>query len=238
MKSYIAGILAVLTCLALAGCRKDVSSVVTETVPNSEISLKETMAPTETFAAEMIPQPQDAVFVAAEDYIPDIHVELKYAAEDNFTGKVIYEFSTAYLRYGTVRKLAAVQADLRELGLGLKIWDGFRPVSAQFKLWEVCPDSRYVANPEKGFSNHNRGNAVDVTLVDSEGKELPMPTDFDDFTEKADRDYSDCSEEAANNAQLLEILMEKHGFSGYYKEWWHYSDTVTYPVEEYFQPTY
>lgn len=193
--------------------------------------------PEETAPPMEYPDPQDMVFVAVTDYIPDIQVDLKYAGTDNFTGQVIYEFSTVYLRYGTVVKLSAVQEDLKQLGLGLKIWDGFRPVAAQHKLWEVCPNSRYVANPNTGFSSHSRGNTVDVTLVDSQGREVEMPTGFDDFSKKADRDYSDCTREAADNALILEALMEKHGFSPYKAEWWHYSDTEGYPVEEEFCPT-
>lgn len=179
-------------------------------------------------------EPEGSVFVAVGDYAPDILVDLKYASQDNFTGQTVYEFTTVYLRYGTVKKLMAVQQDLQELGLGLKIWDGFRPVSAQYRLWEICPDPRYVADPENGFSSHSRGNTVDVTLVYSDGREAVMPTGFDDFTALADRDYSDCSLEAANNAEILEILMEKHGFTGYRREWWHYTDTDDYPVEEIF----
>lgn len=201
----------------------------------AETVMEKTTVPAET-EEEILPEPQDLIFVVVKDYIPDIYVDLKYATEDNFTGHIIYDFTNAYLRYGTVAKLAAVQADLKELGMGLKIWDGFRPVSAQYALWEVCPDNRYVANPKKGFSSHSRGNTVDVTLVDSEGNDLSMPSDFDDFSAKADRDYSDCTPEAANNAQILEILMEKHGFTGYKAEWWHFSDTVKYPVEEHFEP--
>ena len=170
------------------------------------------------------------------DYVPGIYQALMYATDRNFTGHVIYDFSDAYLRYGTVKKLASVNADLAELGLSLKIWDAFRPVSAQFKLWEVCPDPTFVADPQKGFSSHSRGNTVDVTLVDKNGRELEMPTGFDDFSSKADRDYSDCPETAASHAQLLEILMEKHGFEGYFGEWWHFSDTDKYPVEKNFSP--
>ena len=130
----------------------------------------------------------------------------------------------------------AVSRDLEELGLYLKIWDGFRPVSAQFRLWEICPDPTYVANPNSGYSSHSRGNTVDLTLVDGNGTELEMPTGFDDFSARADRDYSDCTPEEAANAQVLELVMEKHGFSGYFGEWWHFSDTDNYPVEEVFSP--
>ena len=149
---------------------------------------------------------------------------------------MIYDFQDAYLRYGTVKKLAGVCRDLAEMGLYIKIWDGFRPVSAQFALWEVCPDPTYVADPNVGFSSHSRGNTLDVTLVDENGVELEMPTGFDDFSAKADRDYSDCTAAAANNADILEILMEKHGFTGYAGEWWHYCDTMSYPVEREVEP--
>lgn len=231
MKRCSMVMLALLLCVTLTACGEPVPE------GSEATSVPEVSGAAETMisAHEGIDAvPEDSVFVAVTDYVPDIQVDLKYASEDNFTGQVVYDFSTAYLRYGTVKKLAAVQADLKELGLGLKIWDGFRPVSAQYRLWEICPDPRYVADPEKGFSSHSRGNTVDVTLVDSEGKDLLMPTGFDDFSALADRDYSDCTAEAANNAEILEILMEKHGFSGYRREWWHYTDTTEYPVEEIF----
>lgn len=208
------------------------------TEPTQETTM-ETTTETTTIPILTIPpaaEPEDGDFVKITDYIPTASQELFYATEHNFTGQVIYEFEDAYLRYGTVKKLAEVAEDLEELGLYLKIWDGFRPVAAQFRLWQICPDPTYVANPNKGFSSHSRGNTVDLTLVDGSGRELEMPTAFDDFSAKADRDYSDCSQTEKENAQLLEILMEKHGFTGYYGEWWHFSDTVSYPVEEAFTP--
>ena len=226
-------------CLLLCACKKEETTMETTTAPNAPVQA----LPTETLPLETETQPETAVpepapgdFVRVLDYIPDMYQELKYAADRNFTGQVIYDFSDAYLRYGTVKKLAAVCNDLAELGLSLKIWDGFRPVSAQFKLWEVCPDPTFVANPEKGFSSHSRGNTVDVTLVDRDGNELEMPSEFDDFSAKADRDYSDVEEEAAINALLLEETMIEAGFKPYSSEWWHFSDTDSYEVEENFTP--
>ncbi len=163
-------------------------------------------------------------------------MELKYATADNFTGTVIYDFQDAYLRYGTVKKLMQVQSALKEQGLGLKIWDGFRPTWAQFRLWEICPDPDFVSDPNVGFSNHSRGNTVDVTLVDSQGREVTMPTGFDDFSDLADRDYSDCSEEARKNALVLEKLMLAFGLKGYQGEWWHFTDERSYKVETEFTP--
>ena len=206
------------------------------TVP-AETQSSETLPPETTIQPEETrqePAPED--FVRVLDYIPGMYQELRYATADNFTGQVIYDFTDAYLRYSTVKKLAAVNEDLAQLGLALKIWDGFRPVSAQFKLWEVCPDPTFVANPTKGFSSHSRGNTVDVTLVAQDGTELEMPSAFDDFSGKANRDYSDTTKTAADHAELLEILMEKHGFYGYFDEWWHFYDNDQYPVEEAFTP--
>lgn len=181
---------------------------------------------------EPVPEPADEDLVEVLDYIPDLFVELKYATEDNFTGAVIYDFTSARLRYGTVKRLAAVQAELAEQGYALKIWDAYRPPAAQFTLWEVCPDPVYVANPNKGYSSHSRGNTVDVTLVLSDGTEIEMPTGFDDFSALADRDYGDVPEPARTNALLLENTMAAHGFACYAGEWWHFTDQDSYPVTE------
>lgn len=181
--------------------------------------------------------PPEEDFVRVAEYIPDIQVGLAYATVDNFTGQRIYAFEDAYLRYGTVKKLLLVQQDLAQYGLGLKIWDGYRPLSAQERLWEICPDPRFVSNPKTGTRSHCRGSAVDVTLIDlNTGEELEMPSGFDEFSAQGDRDYSDCTAEAAANAALLEKIMVRYGFKPYSAEWWHYSDTDSYPVEETFEP--
>lgn len=182
------------------------------------------------------PEPEAGDLVLISDYLPEVRTDLRYAGPDNFTGQAIYDFTGAYLRYGTLQKLSAAQEILAEQGYGLLIWDAFRPVSAQFRLWEVCPDPVYVANPERGYSSHSRGNTVDLTLVTLEGEAVEMPTGFDDFTPLADRDYSDIPEPAATHARLLEEVMTSCGFRPYQGEWWHFSDTDPYPVEENFQP--
>ena len=175
-------------------------------------------------------EPADDEIVRVLDYIPSIYVELKYATEDNFTGKVVYDFADAQLRYGTVKKLAGVQTELLAQGYSLKIWDAYRPVGAQFKLWEICPNPVYVANPNTGYSSHSRGNTVDVTLVLADGTEIKMPTGFDDFSTLADRDYSDVPADATENVLILENMMKDYGFNCYSGEWWHYSDSITYSV--------
>ena len=166
------------------------------------------------------------------DYIPDIWVDLRYAGENNFTGAAIYDFSDAYLRYGTVKKLAAVQEALRGEGLSLLIWDAYRPQYAQRLLWERCPDANFVANPDTGGSKHSNGGTVDITICTSDGAPMEMPSEFDEFSALADRDYSDVSAEAAANAEKLERLMDAAGFDGYSAEWWHYTDRDGYEIED------
>lgn len=177
---------------------------------------------------------KDSDYVKVKDYIPSIYVDLKYSTKDNFTKKRIYTFKDAYLRYGTVKKLKKVQNELLKKGYSLKIWDAYRPFEAQKKLWKVCPDSRYVANPNRGPKNHNLGTSIDITIVKKNGKTIPVPTGFDNFTKKADRNYSDISNKTAvKNAKLLEKVMYKYGFKGYAKEWWHYNDKVKYKYVKY-----
>lgn len=203
-----------------------------ETEPPTEAP---TEPPTEA-ETEPLPEPEDADFVKIIDYIPDVVIDLRYSTENNHTGKVIYDFEDIWLRYGTVKKLMKVQEKLKEDGYRLKIWDGFRPTYAQFSLWEACPDARYVANPYVEFSNHSRGNTIDLTIVYADGNEVLMPTEFDDTTPMADRVYDDCSPDAAHNSQYLEDIMVSCGFWGYWGEWWHYTDNTRYPVEEVFNP--
>ena len=105
-------------------------------------------------------------------------------------------------------------------------------MSAQYQLWEICPNPAYVANPHKGYSSHSRGNTVDITLLTVKGEEVKMPTDFDDFSEKADRKYSDCSPEERKNAKKLENFMKGEGFIPYSGEWWHFSDAHKYLVKK------
>lgn len=162
--------------------------------------------------------------VDLQQYIPGVMVELKYSSNDNVFGQSVYSIHKAYLRRGTAEKLKGVQEELEARNLGLKVWDAYRPPAAQFRLWEIMPDRRFVVNPYEGFSYHSRGVAVDLTLVDQEGQELLMPSGFDDFSSRADRDYSDVSTQQRDNALLLEEIMLKHGFMSIHYEWWHFAD--------------
>ncbi len=163
--------------------------------------------------------------VEVRDLDPDLEVELKYATEDNFTGRRLYPVEVCLLRRETAEKLAAANAEFVAGGYRLKIWDAYRPLSVQEVLWEHKPDPVYVADPETG-SNHNRGAAVDVTLVDEEGREIKMPTGFDVFTEEASRSYPDMPREARENMDYLTEVMIRHGFTPIESEWWHFNDTI------------
>lgn len=192
--------------------------------------------PEPEISAQPAPVLEDGDFVRVRDYIPDVQVCLPYAGAENFTGQVIYDFTDAWLRYGTVKKLAAAAERLAKEGWTLLIWDAFRPTWAQFKLWEACPDPNFVADPTRGFSSHSRGNTVDLTLALPDGTQAEMPSGFDEFSSLAGRDYSDVPEPAAAHARLLEDVMTACGFQGYSGEWWHFRDTDSYPVEEEFTP--
>ena len=150
-----------------------------------------------------------------------IVLDIRYATTNNFTGKQVYDEARFFLRTEAAKKLLEVQKELQSFGLGLKIFDGYRPLSVQKKFWEIMPDERYVADPKKG-SRHNRGAAVDLTLVDKNGNEIPMPTPYDDFTEKASRNYMDLSAQVIINRKFLEDIMTKYGFTGMPTEWWHF----------------
>ena len=218
-------------------------NVTTDDVSEKEMANIQETAAQEVTAQEIITpeittekEPENDEYVLVKKYIPDIYVELRYATENNFTGVKIYDFTEAYLRYGTVKKLTQVQKELKQQGYGLKIWDAYRPFEAQQKLWEVYPDPNYVANPANGMKKHNLGGTVDITMVAADGTVISMPTEFDDFSLKADRDYSDIEdEEAVKNVMILQNAMENNGFTGYQGEWWDYSDTDEYEAVD-FEP--
>lgn len=151
-------------------------------------------------------------------------IDLRYTTAENFFKTAFYPRNArALLRPETAAKLAKVQAELKTQGLGLKIWDAYRPLSVQRAMWKTLPDARYVADPSKG-GRHNRGAALDLTLVDANGKELAMPTPHDEFSEKAGAHFKLVPPEIFKNRQKLQQVMTKHGFAIYDPEWWHFDD--------------
>jgi D-alanyl-D-alanine dipeptidase len=155
--------------------------------------------------------------------MPNIQYDLRYSTTNNFMHQQVYKSgSRTYLRLVVARALARVQQQLNEKNLSLKIWDAYRPYSVTEKMWKMIGDERYVADPKKG-SGHNRGIAVDLTIIDkTTGKELDMGTGFDNFTDTAHQDFKDLSPEILNNRALLKTVMEKNGFVAMQTEWWHF----------------
>ncbi|WP_436652472.1 M15 family metallopeptidase [Lactiplantibacillus plantarum] len=153
----------------------------------------------------------------------EIIVDLRYATTNNFTHQVIYDFTTAIVRTGTAHKLAKASALVKQQGYRLKVWDAYRPISAQRRLFEVYPDPEFVAQPNPNFS-HQKGVTLDLTLAHPDGSELTMPTAFDDFTAAAHRDAPRTALQE-KNYQLLDTAMTAAGFVGYVNEWWDYRDT-------------
>jgi D-alanyl-D-alanine dipeptidase len=172
------------------------------------------------------PQPGDLVDITTID--PSIVVDIRYATTNNFTGVAVYPVGRCLLRRDIAERLERVQKGLEQRSLGLKVWDCYRPISVQEKFWALKPDSRYVMQPviQDGKpvegSKHNRGAAVDVTLVDASGSELPMPTDYDDFSERAHRTVLRGDSQAVRNMRILEVAMVREGFEPLPTEWWHF----------------
>ncbi|HTL89683.1 MAG TPA: M15 family metallopeptidase [Leptolyngbya sp.] len=161
------------------------------------------------------------VLVDIRSINPRIALDIRYATANNFVKQQLYPSARCILRASVAQQLSQVQTQLETRGLGLKVYDCYRPLSVQRRLWQILPDPRYVADPAYG-SRHNRGAAVDVTLVDRNGKELAMPTEFDDFTERAGRSYQNLSACILKNRQTLEDAMVKAGFIPLSTEWWHF----------------
>jgi D-alanyl-D-alanine dipeptidase len=160
--------------------------------------------------------------VEIRKYVPDIVLDIRYATTNNFTHHQMYKEARAFARLPVVLALKQVEADLKPKGLGIKIFDAYRPYAITVKFYEVAHDTNFVADPRKG-SKHNRGCAVDMTLVDLKtGKELDMPTGFDSFSKKAASAYADLPKIEVDNRAMLKNAMEARGFKEIPTEWWHF----------------
>lgn len=159
-------------------------------------------------------------------------IDLKYAGPDNFTGKVVYPQNVCVLRKSTALKLSKANSELKKSRFTIKVLDAYRPVYVQKIFWEIVMDENYIANPSKGGSNHNRGTAVDITLVDASGKEVEMPSKFDDFSSKSSRSSADIAPSVKKNLDLLTKAMLDSGFTAIQSEWWHFDDrdTASYAI--------
>ena len=155
--------------------------------------------------------------------IPELLTDWKYDSYENFTHQILYKNPVAYLRKEPAMALEKINKELKAIGLGILLFDAYRPYRVTRKMWAIVPDERYAANPAKG-SGHNRGAAVDLTLYELKtGKMLEMGTDFDHFSDTAHHDFTGLPQQTIQNRQLLKRTMMKHGFIPLSTEWWHYS---------------
>ncbi len=173
-----------------------------------------------------------SIWIDIQDLEPDIDLDIRYASTNNFVNEKMYECGKCFLRPEIAKALQKVQEDLREMGYGgLKIFDCYRPRPYQQALWDKVPDANYVSPPEKG-SMHNRGAAVDLTIIDQYGMELDMGTDFDFFGVEAHHTYREFNDAILNNRKLLKDVMLKRGFKSIKTEWWHYSYYKAYEISD------
>jgi len=170
------------------------------------------------------------------DMDPEFYVDLIYSTDDNFTGSKVYQSSECYIDKDTAIQLIDAKNKLKAMGYGVKVWDAYRPVSAQQRFWDLLPDNDYVAYPPDvatmtEFKNsHMNGQCVDVTLTNPDGSDIPMPSGFDDFSERAHLDYPGTTGKARENAETLRDVMVQCGFTPYKGEWWHFYNHNTTPV--------
>ncbi|PCE62681.1 peptidase M15 [Sediminicola luteus] len=164
----------------------------------------------------------DTTFIRLADYDDSFVYDMRYATTNNFLKAQVYDCAECYTRVKTAKALIEANAVFKKKGYRIKFFDCYRPNAVQYKMWEIMPNPQYVANPVKG-SIHNKGGAVDITLVDENGKELAMGTDFDFFGKAAHHDYLQHSDTILGNRKLLKAIMEKHGFWSIRTEWWHYN---------------
>ena len=196
----------------------EVNSLPIEKQKDSIVEQPETIE-TKTNSSKIISK--DTSFVNILTLSSDFILDLKYATEDNFLKQKVYDCPDCYLRKNTALALMKANQELITKGFRIKLFDCYRPLDVQKKMWQILPGTNYVANPKKG-SKHNRGAAVDLTLVDSNGNELDMGTKFDFFGPEAHHTYTKHSPEVLQNRKLLKETLAKYNFKSIYNEWWHY----------------
>ncbi|HEX8013814.1 MAG TPA: M15 family metallopeptidase [Flavobacterium sp.] len=164
----------------------------------------------------------DSTFVNLKEYSKDFIYDMKYATEDNFLKAKVYDCAECFLRLKTVKALIAANKKFMNKGYRIKLYDCYRPLSIQKKMWEIVSNPEYVADPKKG-SIHNRGGAVDISIVDAGGKEVDMGTPFDFFGIQASHNYTKLSKKVISNRKFLKKIMTENGFNSFDSEWWHYN---------------
>ncbi|HVU58857.1 MAG TPA: serine hydrolase [Puia sp.] len=198
--------------------------------PQNKYGLKTISSPTEYH--RLVASDPNQEIVALDKFIPDIRLDIRYATSGNIMHRPMYHEAAAFLRLPAARALKDIQQQLKPMGYGLKVYDGYRPYRVTVDFYEAYHDSNFVASPYTG-SRHNRGCAVDLTLIDLKtGEELEMPTSYDAFTKEASAIWPDISPKARKHRKLLQDVMLQHGFVIYPSEWWHFdfAGWKAYPV--------
>jgi D-alanyl-D-alanine dipeptidase len=188
------------------------------------ISCKSTYLDTKnsTVLLDINKETDDNAFVNLKNYSNDFVFDMKYATADNFLNEKVYPCDECFLRVKTVKSLLEANKAFLDKGYKIKLYDCYRPIAIQKQMWKIVPNPTYVANPRKG-SIHNKGGAVDITLVDSLGVELNMGTKFDFFGEEASHNYLNHTDEILANRKFLKEIMLQHNFKSFDSEWWHYN---------------
>jgi zinc D-Ala-D-Ala dipeptidase len=237
MKSVksICGIMGLLMMIVSLGCKDSNSSV--NSIGPTSTNVSSTYEPIEmkdSIETPSVMSYDTAKWVDLTSLLNHAQFEIKYASEDNFTGKKIYDCPACYVRKELSAGIVSIEQQAYELGLGLLIYDCYRPSVYQQRLWDVKPDPRYVMPPSKG-SNHSRGIAIDLTLFELEsGELLDMGTDFDHLGAESHRDHPKLSEAAKANRELLLQLMRNNNFNSIRTEWWHFDyKNKNFPVESF-----
>lgn len=173
------------------------------------------------YLADIKAHPENRL-VEIKKYIPEIVLDIRYATTNNFMHRQMYAQAKAFARLRVVLALKEAEADLKKKGLGIKIYDAYRPYAITVKFYETAHDTNFVADPRKG-SKHNRGCAIDMGLIDLKtGKDLDMPTGFDSFSKRAASNYADLPKQELDNRAVIKMAMESHGFTELPSEWWHF----------------
>jgi D-alanyl-D-alanine dipeptidase len=230
-------VLLVLTSFIVACTKEQKTEAVEETVSQVD-TVPEVIQPDTAEIIKKVVQGKDNSFVdsiiSSYNTLPDssfvelnqlgntFALDMKYATTDNFLGEQVYDCPKCLIRAVVAKALLKANNEFKDKGYKIKFFDCYRPLYVQEKMWEIKPNTNYVANPKTG-SIHNRGAAVDITLVDSTGKELNMGTKFDHFGKEAHHAYTELTLNVIQNRIVLKSIMEGAGFKAQNSEWWHYS---------------
>lgn len=223
-----------ITCIWLVSCSSKPEEVKEFTLPETD-QVEVNSTDSLEVQKKVIVEISDTSFVQLNTISTSFKYDFRYATENNFLKEKVYECQICLLRKEVATALNKANIEFQKFGYTICLFDCYRPLDVQKKMWEIYPDGRYVANPHKNGSIHNRGGAVDVTLVDTNGIQLDMGTDFDHFGKKAHHDYKELPDTVLANRIFLAETLEKHGFARLSTEWWHYNfgSSKKYPLSNF-----